>query len=182
VRGQRWQAPPGPSGAHFLRPWVAAEIVRAARVAPGELVFDLGAGVGALTRPLAARGAHVVAVERDPEYVQVLRRRCSAVSIVQADLRSVPLPRRDFRIVANIPFATTTALLRRLADWRWLVRADLVVEYGAARRIAGEPRDAWGRRLASRYDIRLGRRLARECFAPAPSVDAVVLVLRRSNT
>jgi 23S rRNA (adenine-N6)-dimethyltransferase len=150
-------------------------------VTPGELVFDLGAGLGALTGPLAASGAHVVAVERDPSYVRVLRRRCAGVSIVHADLRSVPLPRRDFRIVANIPFATTTALLRRLADWRWLVRADLVVEYGAARRFVGVPRDAWGRRLAARYDIRIGRRLAPECFTPTPSVDAVVLVMRRSG-
>jgi len=181
VRG-RWRPPPSPSGAHFLRPWIAAEIVRAARVAPGELVFDLGAGVGALTRPLVASGAHVVAVERDPSYVAALRRRCADVSIVDADIRSVPLPRRDFRIVANIPFATTTALLRRLADWRWLVRADIVVEYGAARRFTGPPRDAWAQRLASRYDIRLGRRLPPESFAPAPSVGAVVLVLRRSGT
>jgi 23S rRNA (adenine-N6)-dimethyltransferase len=182
VRGQRWQAPPSPSGSHFLKPWVAAELVRAARISRGELVFDLGAGVGALTRPLAACGAHVVAVERNVEYVEALRRRCAGVSVVCGDLRTIPLPRRDFRILANIPFATTSALLRRLADWRWLVRADLVVERGAARRFAGTPRDAWAWRLADRYDIRVGRHLAPGCFAPPPPVDAAVLVLRRRST
>jgi len=48
----------------------------------------------------------------------------------------VALPRRDFHVVANIPFATTQALLRRLLDppRPALKSALLVVEAGAAPR------------------------------------------------
>jgi len=58
------------------------------------------------------------------------------VTVVAADLRTVALPRRDFHVVANIPFATTQALLRRLLDppRPALKSALLVVEAGAAPR------------------------------------------------
>ena len=42
---------PAASGVHFLLPRIAAELVHAARIGPGDLVFDLGAGLGALTAP-----------------------------------------------------------------------------------------------------------------------------------
>ncbi|MDT5037767.1 MAG: rRNA (adenine-N6)-dimethyltransferase, partial [Micromonosporaceae bacterium] len=101
-------APPGRSGAHFLRPRFAAEIVRSTGVGPHDLVLDLGAGLGALTAPLAATGARVIAVERDLSYVRRLTARFAdwpGVRVVSADLLAVPLPRRPFRVVANIPFA-----------------------------------------------------------------------------
>src|SRR6266536_4576139 len=38
----------------------------------------------------------------------------ASIRVVEADLRCAPLPRRDFIVVANPPFAVTTALCRRL--------------------------------------------------------------------
>jgi 23S rRNA (adenine-N6)-dimethyltransferase len=109
---------PNASGVHFLASApVVARLVRSARVGPGDLVVDLGAGTGAVTAPLAATGARVLAVERDPAFVRRLARRFAdrpAVRVVHADVRSVPLPRRPYAVVANLPFAVTTDLLRRL--------------------------------------------------------------------
>jgi 23S rRNA (adenine-N6)-dimethyltransferase len=183
VAGRPWQ-PPNPSGAHFLAPRTAAELVRGAGVGPGDLVFDLGAGLGALTAPLAATGARVVAVERNRGYARSLTRRFASagnVTVVEADLREVPLPGRPFRVVANIPFATTSVLLGRLMDRNAsrLARADLVVEYGAAKRLTGPPRDARTRWWAARYDLRVVRRVPARCFRPVPGVDAAVLVIER---
>jgi 23S rRNA (adenine-N6)-dimethyltransferase len=177
VAGRR-HAPANPSGAHFLSARLAADLVRGAGVGPGDLVFDLGAGLGALTAPLAATGARVVAVERHPGYARSLARRFPGVTVVHGDLLTVPLPGRDFRVVANIPFAITSPLLRRLLDRgaSRLSRADLVVEYGAARRLTGSPRDAW---WAARYAIRLARRIPAGCFRPVPAVDAALLVVER---
>jgi 23S rRNA (adenine-N6)-dimethyltransferase len=169
----RQRPPATPPGAHFLLPRVAADIVRAARVGDGDLVFDLGAGLGALTAPLAATGARVVAVERHPGYARSLARRFdgrTGVRVVAGDLLTVPLPRRAFRVVANIPFATAAALLRRLLapGAPPLARADLVVEYGVARRLTGPPRDGQARWWAARYDARIARRLPAACFDPPP--------------
>lgn len=147
-------------------------------------MLDLGAGLGALTAPLAATGAHVIAVERDERYARRLRHRFGAlpnVTVVAADLRTVALPRRDFHVVANIPFATTQALLRRLLDppRPALKSALLVVEAGAARGLCSWSRQPEGAWWGARFELNRMARLGREVFVPPPRVDAQVLAVTR---
>jgi 23S rRNA (adenine-N6)-dimethyltransferase len=153
-------------GQHFLRSArLANQIVAAAGVPSGALVFDIGAGFGRLTRPLVDTGAHVVAVERDPKLARKLARRFPDVRVVCDDARRIPLPRRPFRVVANLPFAISTAMLRRLLESPYLERADLVVARGFAIKWSAHER------------IGVSRWLSRECFVPAPGTDAAVLVV-----
>jgi 23S rRNA (adenine-N6)-dimethyltransferase len=180
----RARSAPNHAGAHFLRDrGVAAELVRRSGVGPGDLVLDLGAGDGAITAPLAAAGARVVAIERDPRLTRRLERRFagSQVTVVQGDLRRVPLPRRPYRVVASVPFAITAALLRRLLDdpRGGLAGADLLVEWGLARRLAApRPRDLATAWWIARYELRLERRVPAACFRPPPRVDAAHLAIR----
>jgi 23S rRNA (adenine-N6)-dimethyltransferase len=176
-----------PSGVHFLssRP-VIDRLVRSSGVGAGDLVIDFGAGPGTITAPLAHTGSRVLAVERDERFVEALRRRFAdrpQVRVVHDDLRRVRLPRRDFAVVANVPFGVSTALLRRLLTPvpARLTRADLVVERGLAIRLTGRPRtreQAW---WAARFELRLVRRVPSACFRPAPSVDAAHLSIRRRS-
>lgn len=69
--GQRW-------GYHSLDPRVARRLVAASGIRPGDLVLDLGAGVGSLTAPLLAAGARVIAVELHPGRAAQLARRFAA--------------------------------------------------------------------------------------------------------
>jgi 23S rRNA (adenine-N6)-dimethyltransferase len=120
-----------PRGRHFLRSRALAdELVRDAGVEPGDLVLDLGAGEGMLTASLVAAGARVVAVELDGRSAEILRSRFRGVDVVRGDARLVATPREPFRVVANLPFATGTAILRRLLDDPCvpLRQADVIVE------------------------------------------------------
>jgi 16S rRNA A1518/A1519 N6-dimethyltransferase RsmA/KsgA/DIM1 with predicted DNA glycosylase/AP lyase activity len=184
VAGHR-PAAPNHHGAHYLRDHALIDqLVRASRAGPGQLVLDLGAGHGAVTVALAASGARVIAVERDPRAVAKLRRRLASrpqVSVVTADVRELPLPRRDFLVVASIPFAVTTLLLRRLAgDPAVPLRgAELVTGWGAARRFTSVVPPtvelAW---WAARYRMRLVRRVTAQSFSPPPRVAAAHLSVR----
>ncbi|GAA5157584.1 23S rRNA (adenine(2058)-N(6))-methyltransferase Erm(37) [Pseudonocardia eucalypti] len=175
---------PNPSGVHLLtarRP--IDQLVSAATLAPDDLVIDFGAGPGVITAALAATGARVLAVERDARFARRLSRRFDGhnVRVVHDDLRRVPLPRRPFSVVASIPFAVSTTLLRRLlGDRRVPLRgADLVVEWGFARRVTTEwPGRAETARWAARYDLVLRRRIPAASFTPPPSVDAAHLSIR----
>ena len=144
----------------------------AARVRPGELVLDLGAGEGALTAHLVAAGARVVAVELHPRRAGVLRERFPGITVLQADAVAVPLPGRPFRVVANPPYGISSALLHRLlAPGSRLAAADLVLQRAVVRKHA-----AGGTR---RFGVTAGLTVPRRAFRPPPQVDSAVLVVRR---
>lgn len=135
----------------FDRRW-AEMLVAEAKIVPGTLVVDIGAGTGALTGPLLEAGARVIAVETHRGRAAQLRRRFgSAIVVVEADAADLRLPRRPYRVVANPPFAVTTPLLRRLLQpGTKLAGADMVLQDQAARRwaSASAPGHArWGRVL-----------------------------------
>jgi 23S rRNA (adenine-N6)-dimethyltransferase len=164
-------------GWHPLVDEWAARVVAAAGVRPGELVLDIGAGDGALTGPLVAAGARVIAIELHPGRVHRLRERFAGapVTVVAADATEVRLPRaRPFRVVASPPYAISSVLLRALlAPGSRLVGADLVLQRAVVRRyVDGAAR--W-----RRWELRAGLCLPRRAFRPPPQVDSAVLVVRR---
>lgn len=169
-------------GWHQLDPAWAQLLVDEAHLRPGDWVLDVGAGAGALTRPLLTTGARVVAIELHPQRVADLRRTFgSSVLVVHADAADLRLPRRPFHVVANPPFGATSALLRRLLHpGSRLLTARLVVQEQVARRWAGPDAPAvnrWGRHVHAR----LGTVVPRSAFRPRPRVGARVLILERRS-
>lgn len=173
------------SGVHLLSDdRVITQLVDAARLGADDLVIDFGAGPGAITVPLARTGSRVLAVERDARFVAALRRRFAGrptVSVIHEDLRTVRLPRRAFAVVASIPFAVSTPLLRRLLTpvAGGFTRAELVVEFGLAKRLTALcARDAESAWWSTRFDFTMRRRIPARCFSPAPRVDGAHLAVR----
>jgi 23S rRNA (adenine-N6)-dimethyltransferase len=170
-------------GYHRLDRHWAARVVADAHVRDGDLVLDVGAGTGALTRPLLARGARVVAVELHAARASSLRASFpgSKVTVVVADAADLRLPRRPFRVVANPPFGVTTALLKRLTSpGSRLVRADLVVPWHTAERWASAAAPG-AQRWRREFDAWVARPLPRGAFTPPAPNSVAVLVLRRRS-
>jgi 23S rRNA (adenine-N6)-dimethyltransferase len=148
-------------------------VVAEAGVRPGELVLDIGAGEGAITKHLVQAGARVVAVELHPGRAALLRRRFAGVTVVQADAACMRLPSRPFRVVACPPYAITGSLLGLLLlPGSRLVAADLVLQ----RAVVGKMTVRGGCRG---YRMAAGLTLPRRAFTPPPRVDSAVLVVRR---
>jgi 23S rRNA (adenine-N6)-dimethyltransferase len=173
-------------GQHLLRSTrLAAEIVAAAGVVRSDLVFEVGAGTGRLTAPLAAAAGRVVAVELDPRLADGLRRRFRhepRVTVVEGDALLVPLPRPSHRVVGNVPFGISTALLRRVLDdpGSGCLAADLVVQAGLARkRCAVRPCTLLSLSWLPWWRLTIERLLPAASFEPRPSVDAAILAARR---
>ncbi len=151
-----------------------------AEVDAGELVVDVGAGDGALTAPLVASGARVLAVELHRGRAGVLRHRFAddPVTVVCTDLTRLRWPRRQFRVVANPPYACTVELLRALLSPHLrLTAADLVLQQGMVQRFVRRP-PAWVRKQAHRIEISAGLAVPRRAFRPPPPDDSAVLRVR----
>jgi 23S rRNA (adenine-N6)-dimethyltransferase len=175
-------------GQHFLRgSRLAAGFVRDAGVAPGDLVVDVGAGTGVITRALLDAGARVVAVESDRALAAALRRRFERrdVTVVEIDARRYEWPREPFSVAANLPFAGSRAILAHLLrdPASELLHADVIVQWELAEKDAA----VWPATLRSTYwrawlELAIVARLSRTAFVPAPSVDAAVLRVTRRPT
>jgi 23S rRNA (adenine-N6)-dimethyltransferase len=155
--------------------------VAGAGLEPGDLVLDLGAGRGALTAPLLAAGARVIAIELHPGRAAFLRRRFAgaAATITEADITRIRLPDRPFRVVSNPPFTVMTHILRRLLHpASRLLSADLVVPaHVACRWAAGR-----GAGASPLFAARVAARLGPDALRPAPPGDVAVLRLERRSS
>lgn len=174
-------APAARWGWHQLEARWIERLVAAADIRPGDLVLDVGAGAGAITEHLVRAGASVIAVELHPRRVFQLRERFAGrrVTVVRADATDLRLPRRAFKVVANPPFAATTALVRRLtAPTSRLDQAAIVLPAWAVARWASG-RGTGGETARHTFAFSRGTRVPATAFRPPPPADPAVLLIRR---
>ncbi len=152
VTGRRRRA----LGQHFLAdPGVAARIVDAVGATAADLVCEIGAGPGALTRALAERAGHLIALEIDPalqarlagaaqhwaEADRVEVRLADARDFPYAELRErCPMPGGRVLVVGNLPYSASKLILDRLLDARAAIDvAVLMLQREVAERLAATP-------------------------------------------
>jgi 16S rRNA (adenine1518-N6/adenine1519-N6)-dimethyltransferase len=149
---------------HFLAPSWARRVVQAIDYRPGDVFLEIGPGQGAITLPLAATGAPILAVEVDRDLVEALVPRVPPnVTVVAGDALTVDVipyltglePQRPpgaaqvtqavrrFRIVGNLPYNITTPVLFRLIEWHrrhaMFADATLMVQREVADRLTAQP-------------------------------------------
>lgn len=144
-------------------------------------IIELGAGGGALTRPLAALGRPLTALEIDPRRASVLRRELGrAITVVQADALAWRYPAAPHVVVGNVPFHLTTAIMRSLLARPHWTEAILLTQWEVARRRCG----VGGSSLLTAqwhpwFAFTLHARVPARAFRPAPSVDGGVFTIER---
>lgn len=171
-----------PRGRHFLAPRFAAELVRGFDVRRGDLVVEVGAGTGRLTRQLARAAGLVLAIELDPELARGLARSASSwpnVYVHEGDALETAFPTSPYRVVGNVPFGITTALLRRLTDDVNLERLDLILQLEPARKRAAGRGSVLSVLWATSWRFEVRRHIPARAFHPSPTVDAAWLVGQR---
>jgi 16S rRNA (adenine1518-N6/adenine1519-N6)-dimethyltransferase len=113
-----------------------------------ETIIEIGPGKGALTLPLLEQGCRVVAVEFDRNLIPVLEELFGAgdnFDLVQADALTTDFcdvirPATTARVVANLPYNISTAILQRLIEQRHcLTEMVLMLQLEVVDRIAASP-------------------------------------------
>lgn len=149
-------------------------------------IIELGAGSGALTRPLVALGRPLTALEVDPRRASALRGRlghASAVRVEQADALAWRFPAAPHVVVGNVPFHLTTAILRSLLARSHWTDAVLLTQWEVARRRCGVGGSTL---LTAQWDpwftFTLHGRVPARAFRPSPSVDGGLFTIERRRT
>ena len=180
---------------------VLHKIVAAAELAPEDVVLEIGAGLGTLTRELARSAAHVVAVELDRRLMPVLQSVLSDldnVTLVQGDILDLdpaslirtasahpPISSPHYKVVANLPYYITSAVLRHLLDASLKPRRMvLTVQREVAERIVAEPGQMSLLAVSVQFYGRPRRlfRIKPGSFYPSPGVESAVLQVDLHNT
>jgi 16S rRNA (adenine1518-N6/adenine1519-N6)-dimethyltransferase len=174
-------------GQHFLRPAFVERLLRAIAPRPDDVFLEIGPGPGALTLPLAARAARVVAIELDSQLAARLRQRAPAkVEIHEGDALEVDL--RELlppggRIVGNLPYYVSSPLLRRFLDLRGAARdVHVMLQEEVAHRVAAPPGSRDRGILSVLYDlvaeVEIPLRFPPGAFSPRPKVGSALLRVR----
>ena len=179
-------------GQNFLQDvHLCARIAEMATTPVGGTVVEIGAGLGALTRPLLERAATVVAVERDRDLVPILRAELAGFShleIVEADAARLDYEAifRDAgrpRVLAgNLPYQLSGKLLRRAVEVAPLLDlAVFAVQREVAERLAAKPGGGDYGALSvfaqAAFAVELVLKLPASVFVPAPKVASAVVRL-----
>lgn len=168
---------------YFLRsPQLIKELVGHSSVNRHDVVYDIGAGSGAISSVLAERAKSVVAVEFEPRMASKLRsnmEQYSNVTVYQGDFLSMPLPKTAYKVFANIPFHLSSPIVRRLTQAEYPPEAIyLVVQKQFANKLLPSSdrfTGQLGMMVGPEFAVRIRRRLLRTDFFPHPNVDTVLL-------
>jgi 16S rRNA (adenine1518-N6/adenine1519-N6)-dimethyltransferase len=167
-------------------------IGRAAELDEGDVVLEVGGGLGVLSEYLAPRVAHLHVVEVDRALAPALEDALGPFE--NATLHLADAVRMDFaqldpsptKVVANLPYGVAaTVLLKSIEE---LPDAQLwvaMVQREVAERLAAAPGSktygATSVLAQLACDVSLGRRVPRTVFHPVPNVESALAVLRRTG-
>jgi 16S rRNA (adenine1518-N6/adenine1519-N6)-dimethyltransferase len=148
-----------------------------------DVVLEIGAGLGALTRILTPLCKMVFAVEVDSRLIKVLKTELadlSNVTLVEGDVLETVIPIFD-KVVSNPPFQISSPIL----FWLLKKKFDLAVltfqKEFAARLVAPVGSKDYSRLTVEAYyraEVELLENVPKDAFYPPPDVDATIVRLK----
>jgi 16S rRNA (adenine1518-N6/adenine1519-N6)-dimethyltransferase len=172
-------------GQHFLSdPRILARIADAVGATRNDTVLEIGPGPGGLTAALLERAGRVVAIEKDRDLAERLRRQLPALELVVGDAMDEDwhaLGGPGALVAGNIPYNITSPLLDKALMPPRPRRVVFLVQKEVADRVSAAPgSEAYGALSVGVQAVATGERLfvvPAGAFMPRPKVDSAVLRL-----
>ena len=167
---------------NFLKnPGFVRNLVERAGINQEDYIVEIGPGKGIITAELSELAGHVVGVEMDHNLANNLRTRFSGndkVEVIEADFLQWNLPKKPYKVFANIPFNMTADMVNKLLlTGNPPQAAYLIMQDQAAGRFMGPPlgpRSQMSTILQPFYNMGITAKVDRSEFSPVPNVNAVL--------
>ena len=189
-------------GQHFLEIGWASKLLTAIAPKSSDCFIEIGPGRGALTYSLAARSAHVIAIEIDRNLAtEIKRKQNPQITIIQGDvletdIRQLALTTREnypqsaIRLVGNLPFNISSPILfkifRAQRSEQLFQDATVMLQCEVADRLIAKPGSkTYGPLAVMAAVYAQGSRLLvlpSGAFRPSPKVRSAVVSLRFRST
>ena len=169
-------------------------IVKRAGILPEDIILEIGAGLGALTIPLARRAKKIFAVEKDRQIIPILNMEIlvsglTNISVIEKDILTVSIESLvedmggKIVVMGNLPYNISSQILVQLIRSRvGISRAVLMFQKELAQRITAEIgcKDYGRLTVMLRYcsDIKKLVDVKASLFFPKPKVDSQILELK----
>jgi len=159
------------------------EMISYASVGKEDMVLEIGAGLGFLTRLLSQRCKRVMAVEVDPKLIRVLRKQIGDlpnVDLIEGDILKVQVPPFN-KVVSTPPYSISSPLLFWLLERKFDCAVLTFQEEFAERLAAPVGTKDYGRLTVATYylaDAELLNPVPRDKFFPSPDVDSLIVRLK----
>ena len=180
-------------GQNFLHDQnLARWIVDQAQITPDDYVVEIGPGLGALTRFILQKGAHVLAIEKDTRLANFLRARFGDehIEILNIDaLRFDPrilFAHRRVKLIGNLPYNISSPLLSKFLELpNPMCLLLFTLQKEMAMRLSALPRThdygALTLRVQLHDRVNYLRSVPATVFFPRPDVDSAVVLLVPRN-
>ncbi len=166
-------------------------IVRDAGVTGEDVVVEIGAGAGTLTKEIAKVAKKVISFEVDRELESILSQNLADfnnVNIIYEDFLNInaekiyELAGKNFKVVANLPYYITTPIITKLFDLTYRPKTIVImVQKEVGERIVADAQNSnygyFSAYVRANADAKIVRQVKRNMFTPAPKVDSCIVLL-----
>ena len=154
-----------------------------------DYVVEIGPGLGALTQPLLAKGARVLALEKDGRLAAFLQKKyfdapleVRHLDALNFDVRTL-FTERTVKLIGNLPYYISSQLLLRFLEYPSPISlAMLMLQKEMADRLSASPGSkdygALTVLVQRYYRIEFLKRVPKTVFIPRPEVDSAVIKLK----
>lgn len=159
-------------------------MVAASGAKKGDLVLEIGPGMGVLTEALLATEANVVAIEKDDRLIPILEEKfkkeiaSGRLKLVHGDVLEENFEIKNYKVVANIPYYITGQVIRKfLEEENQPESMTLLLQKEVAERIVARDRKESLLSLSVKAygEPKLVGKVPRGAFQPAPNVDSAIV-------
>ncbi len=180
-------------GQNFLKSEIALrKIIEAGEISPNDTILEIGPGRGALTEKLLAYSSQLIAVEKDNALCEMLKTKYQKQvaegkfilvngNILDFDIESYKPKAKTYKLVANIPYNITGAILKKfLTAENQPEGMVLMVQHEVAKRIvASDKKESILSISVKAYgEPKMIMKVPARYFSPAPKVDSAVIAIK----
>jgi len=170
---------------NFLKsPELVKTLLKKTSINSKDVVYEIGSGKGIITQKLSEKSSKVIAFEKDEELFFKLKEKFKnndSVEIYLGDFLKQNIDFKNSKVFSNIPFNITSEIIKKLVDIENSpIDTYLFLQKEASEKYSGIPKETLASVLIKPwFELRKIHDFSQEDFSPKPSVDIVLLQIKK---